>query len=651
MVRAVTPGSNCFMAPSQPCAMIPNDDHPVEIPMTGRKRRLLLLACWMLLLALPAAAQPVAYVTSTASSISVIDTSSNTEVTKVPVGSNAVAVVVSSDGKRAYFADKTLLGTVQVMDTATNSVVASVLVGSHPAALAITPDGSRLYVTTSTGYIKVVSTAANAVTGAIYVGGLPTDVAITPDGTRVCVTEASTGTVVMIDAATNAVVARVPVGLAPFGLSITPDGARVYVANVWSRNVSVLDLSTNAVIATIPLASDPRKVAITPDGTRAYVTLWHVPDNIAIIDTATNTVVDTIAVANQPVSVAFTPDGARAYITSYSAFVTVIDVAAGSVMATVRVERAWAVATSPDGARAYVAIGGSTVKVVDTTTNNVVGAIGLTARRMAFTPDGTRAYATGSSVCVIDRATHKVSGCVPGTQHQADPANGIAITPDGKRAYAARSGAVWVIDTTTNTVITEVPTLCCDPSGVAVTPDGARVYVTVNSGRVVVIDTIPTPSPPILCLGARRAQGMLRLPPTAPARMLPRPISARSWSSIPRATRWWASCRCRRPGAWRLPRMGAGAYVVAFKVVCDGASCGYVGVVATIDLQTDTIVASLVIPVGADPPGGVAITPDGSRVHVTMSSRTLVIDTSTNTVTATVNFGAIRVTDVAISPF
>jgi YVTN family beta-propeller protein len=200
-------------------------------------------------------------------------------------------------------------------------------------------------------------------------------------------------------------------------------------------------------------------------------------------------------------------------------------------------------------------------------------------------------------------------------------------------------------------VITEVPTLCCDPSGVAITPDGARVYVTVNSGRVVVIDTSTNTVAVNIVFGGT----------TSPRDVAITPDGTRAYVAasdlgavvvIDTASNTVVGV-VPMPSPWRLAIApdGSRAYVVAFKVVCDGASCSYLGVVATIDLQTNTIVASLVVPVGADPPGGVAITPDGSRVHVTMSSRTLVIDTASNTVVATVNFGALRVTDVAISPF
>ena len=64
--------------------------------------------------------------------------------------------------------------------------------------------------------------------------------------------------------------------------------------------------------------------------------------------------------------------------------------------------------------------------------------------------------------------------------------------PDGSRADVADAvlaGAVWVIDTASNTVVATIP-VGVGSSGVAITPDGTRAYVTNQiSNTVSVIDT------------------------------------------------------------------------------------------------------------------------------------------------------------------
>ena len=70
--------------------------------------------------------------------------------------------------------------------------------------------------------------------------------------------------------------------------------------------------------------------------------------------------------------------------------------------------------------------------------------------------------------------------------------------------------------------------------------------------------------------------------------------------------------------------------------------------ISVIDTQTNTVTAT--IPVGISP-GGVAISPDGTRIYVThyVNGNISVIDATTNTVTAIVHVG-INPGGVAVSP-
>jgi YVTN family beta-propeller protein len=68
-----------------------------------------------------------------------------------------------------------------------------------------------------------------------------------------------------------------------------------------------------------------------------------------------------------------------------------------------------------------------------------------------------------------------------------------------------------------------------------------------------------------------------------------------------------------------------------------------------IDTATNTVTATVNVGVG---PYGVAVNPDGTKVYVAnlMSNNVSVIDTATNTVTATVNVGVGRPYGVAVNP-
>jgi len=81
-------------------------------------------------------------------------------------------VGVSPDGSRVYVANRSS-STVSVIDTATNSVIGTVKVGKGPRAVVITPDGSRAYAANSNDSVSVIDTATNTVVDTFAVDPQP----------------------------------------------------------------------------------------------------------------------------------------------------------------------------------------------------------------------------------------------------------------------------------------------------------------------------------------------------------------------------------------------------------------------------------------------------------------------------------------------
>lgn len=291
-----------------------------------------------------------AYVANDNNKVSVIDTSTNTVITTIPVltPDNITKVIaITPDGRFAYVTN--LFDVVAVIDTCTNTVVKTITVGDFPSGIAITPNGKFAYVansglaTSSSGTVSVIDTSTNLVVTTIPVGRDPVGIAITPDSFYVLVTIAKSDNVSVIDTTTNTVVATIPVGDFPQGIAITPNGNFAYVANQGgtslSSTVSVINLNTNTVIATITVGLGPSNVAITPDGKFIYVT--NVGDNtVSVIDTGTNTVVKSIPIASCPFGIALTPAGDFAYVTrACDNNVSVIDTSTNTVVDTFPVGR------------------------------------------------------------------------------------------------------------------------------------------------------------------------------------------------------------------------------------------------------------------------------------------------------------------------
>jgi YVTN family beta-propeller protein len=199
---------------------------------------------------------------------------------------------------------------------------------------------------------------------------------------------------------------------------------------------------------------------------------------------------------------------------------------------------------------------------------------------MAITPNGKRAYVTNydasGAVSVIDTTTNQVIG----TPIAVDSfATSVAITPDGKRAYVADGGGASVIDTATNQVVAHVP-MVDGAFAIAISPDGTRAYAAdYNQDNVSVIDT-------------------------ATNQVIGAPISVGSG-----------------PVSIAITPDGKRAYTANYYVN---------GTVSVIDTATNQVVGSP-IAVGRDP-ASIAITPDGKRAYVANygDDSVSVIDTATN---------------------
>jgi len=195
-------------------------------------------------------------------------------------------------------------------------VVATVTVGRNPVTVVITPDGTKAYVTNAgANSVSVIDTAANTVVATVPVGRTPVDIAVTPDGTKAYVTNAGGNSVSVISTAANTVVATVSVGFIPVDVVISPNGSSAYVAN------SFFELRFSCQYCGEPLWWPPLRCETlppislsTPDGTKAYVTNRGA-NSVSVIDTAANSVVATVRVGNTSRRLSLsTPDGTKVYV-------------------------------------------------------------------------------------------------------------------------------------------------------------------------------------------------------------------------------------------------------------------------------------------------------------------------------------------------
>lgn len=278
------------------------------------------------------------------------------------------------------------------------------------------------------------------------------------------------------------------------------------------------------------------------------------------------------------------------------------------------------VAFTPDGRRAYVT--GSTdtwtgqggVSVIDTATKTVVATVGNGAipTGIAVSADGSIVYVsvygrgdiTPPSVLAVDTTTDAITAIGAGRF----PA-GVAVSLAGDRVYVLDTyinegdDAVWVIDTSTKAVLAKVG-VGMDPRGMVASPDGSHVYVlnrgngSVGSATMSVIDTDP---------GSATVNTV-----TAVVKVGNEPVGL-----------------AVSPDGKRL-------YV----------SDLYEGAVRVIDTATNALVAKVRL---GGTVGGIAVSPDGERVYVADPQGAVgVIDAVTNTFTGAIPVAGVPV-GVAVS--
>lgn len=276
--------------------------------------------------------------------VSVIDTSTDTVVTTIPVAATLEEIRVSPDNSVVAVASNTGSNVHFISTTSLTEIGTPATISEKPYSLQFTPNSATLYVgtdSTGIGLVSIVDVASQTETGTISTTGVNmADVAVSPDGaTAYTASQEPTGPVTVIDTGTNTVTTTISAAWST-GLAITPDGTTMFATELLGTyQVNVIDLGTNTITGMVPTGVNPAYVAITPDGTTAFVT--NNGDNtVTVFDVGTLAVITTITDPsfNAPLGLCITPDGAKCYVANAGgSTVTVIDVSSHAVLGTVAV--------------------------------------------------------------------------------------------------------------------------------------------------------------------------------------------------------------------------------------------------------------------------------------------------------------------------
>jgi uncharacterized repeat protein (TIGR02543 family) len=324
----------------------------------------------------------------------IVTAGTTTIIDPTTIGSGANGVTIDPAGTGAYV---TLSGTDKYVfiDKATGAVRSVTLsTCSGPMGIVFSSDGQKGYAacynSNSVVEFDPASPLVNPTT--IPVGTAPFFLAMSPDGTKIYVTNSggTTGTVSVVSTATDTVTATIPVGLAPVAVAFNPSGTKAYVAagtNVAGGNVvTMINVATSTVPAGTPSLPNPISVTGVPYGLAVSndgASLWVSRDNglkVSIINTSNNTVGTTFTTTGKPEGVTISPDGKRVYVPMQTGGIAVFDA------------------------------------INKVQLPNLAAGVGT--RHMAFSADGTFAYATNYddnsvSEYAFDSALPTITGTAP----------------------------------------------------------------------------------------------------------------------------------------------------------------------------------------------------------------------------------------------
>lgn len=279
----------------------------------------------------------------------------------------------------------------------------------------------------------------------------------------------ASNTVVIVDTATNTIVGSIPIAGAVqiVAIAITSNNKYAYVSDAGSNNVYVLDLINKSVFTAIPTTGPSTDLAITIDS--KYVFVSHAGTSLFdVIATATNALISGSPFSTTLLDtnfIAMSPDGKTAYITDDSSNnVAAINVANPTIQTTIANVgiglQLNGIAVTPDSNTAYVAnkMDQAVYRIINLQTSPtvVIGSpiiIGPSLLDIAITLNSEFAYVgSANSIYVIDTSTNSL---VTGPQYPIPTGNGLGIfnfTGDNRTCYAPCfiDNIVTVIPTNTN---------------------------------------------------------------------------------------------------------------------------------------------------------------------------------------------------------
>jgi len=431
--------------------------------------------------------------------MSVVSDSTNRMVDKIIVGVSPTGVAYDS-GKGEVFLTNMGSNVVNVINDTTNSPVATIHAGSWTWGVAYDSAKGEIYVSNDAGNnVSVLSDSTNSVVANIPVDAAPQAVAYDSGMGEIFVVNMNSNDVTVINDTTNKALGSIFVGHDPSAIAYDRKLGELFVTNEgtypsFQGTVSVISDASKLVIATVPVGSYPEGIAFDDAKGEAFVSNIY-SNNVSVVSAATNTVVKTISVGIDPRGLAYDSAKRELFATNtVSDNVTVISTVTNKVVAWVPVGPYPQDATYDSGkgevfvvnlaCTPYCSQQGN-VSIISDATNMVVASVsvGSSPSRLAYdSGKGEVFVANGVNVSVISDTTNSIVAVIPGL-------GGLAMAYDSAKGemFIANYNNVSVVNDTTNTVVTNI-TVGTNPAGMAYDSGKGEMFVTnMQSNNVSVI--------------------------------------------------------------------------------------------------------------------------------------------------------------------
>ena len=277
----------------------------------------LLIALSALLAATNTYAAVFAYVPNTTNgTVSVIDTTTQTQTTLLTGMGSPYSAAVAPNGSVAYVVDFDSSRIIPI-NTTTNAAGTPIGVGVYPVNVTFTSNSATAYVSNwGANSISVVDVAGGTVlsTTSTVCGGGGQPVQSTFNGAKLLIVcSGAPSTVVSMDtASSNALTTLATVGNEAYNIAISTASGFGYVTNWGAASVSKFDLTTGAT-TTYPTTGvvSPLGVAVKPDGSKVYIGDYG--GNNLIVMTPTGTIGTTLDLGQRNAGLGMSSNGSVIY--------------------------------------------------------------------------------------------------------------------------------------------------------------------------------------------------------------------------------------------------------------------------------------------------------------------------------------------------